>query len=96
MRKVGVSKGSAAPSPVPGSTSESAGGEAMRRTGSGGGGQSNSDLYLHGNSHKAVPRVASALSSRKDSPIPRNDPSVPGTPGRPTGEAPMSPKKLED
>lgn len=30
MRKVGVSKGSSAPSPVPGS--ESAGGEAMRRT----------------------------------------------------------------
>ncbi|KAN0106082.1 hypothetical protein V8E51_008958 [Hyaloscypha variabilis] len=67
MRKVGTTKGSAAPSPVPGSTSESAGGEAMRRTGSGGGG----------------PRIASALSSRKDSPIPRNDPSVPGTPGRP-------------
>ncbi|KAH8774931.1 hypothetical protein BGZ57DRAFT_926569 [Hyaloscypha finlandica] len=67
MRKVGVSKGSAAPSPIPGSTSESAGGEAMRRTGSGGGG----------------PRLASALSSRKDSPVPGNDPSVPGTPSRP-------------
>lgn len=40
----------------------------MRRTGSGGG----------------IPRVASALSSRKDSPLPRNDSGVPGTPGRPT------------
>lgn len=39
----------------------------MRRTGSGGGG----------------PRIGSALSSRKDSPIPRNDSSVPNTPGRP-------------
>ncbi|KAH6671675.1 hypothetical protein B0J14DRAFT_594167 [Halenospora varia] len=66
MRKVGASKGSAAPSPVPGSTSENAGGEMMRRTGSGGGG----------------PRVSSALSSRKDSPLPRNDASIPSTPGR--------------
>jgi hypothetical protein len=38
MRKVGVSKGSAAPSLIPGSTSESVGGgEVMKRTGSGGG-----------------------------------------------------------
>jgi hypothetical protein len=90
MRKVGVSKGSAAPSPVPGSTSESAGGEAMRRTGSGGASQSKAHLNIRRSSYNAVPRVASALSSRKDSPIPRNDPSIPGTPGRPTGKAPMS------
>ncbi|EKD16757.1 uncharacterized protein L3040_006259 [Drepanopeziza brunnea f. sp. 'multigermtubi'] len=61
IRKVGVSKGSAAPSPVPWNTSESAGGEGMKRTGSGGGG----------------PRVTSALSTRKDSPLPRNEPSTP-------------------
>lgn len=90
MRKVGVSKGSAAPSPVPGSTSESAGGELMRRTGSGGGSQSKVHWYLGESSHNSVPRVASALSSRKDSPLPRNDSGVPGTPGRPTGKAPMS------
>ncbi|KUJ14221.1 uncharacterized protein LY89DRAFT_620563 [Mollisia scopiformis] len=63
MRKVGVSKTSAAPSPIPGSAADSAGGESMRRTGSGGGG----------------PRVTSALSARKDSPIPG---SIPNTPGR--------------
>lgn len=34
-----MSKGSTASSPVPGSTSENAGGEMMRRTGSGGAGQ---------------------------------------------------------
>jgi hypothetical protein len=86
MRKVGTTKGSAAPSPVPGSTSESAGGEAMRRTGSGGGGRLPNNWYTHGSSHSAGPRIASALPSRKDSPIPRNDPSVPGTPGRPAGK----------
>jgi hypothetical protein len=60
MRKVGQPKGtgSAAPSPVPGSTSESAtaAGEAMKRTGSGGG-----------------VRVPSSLSARRDSPIPKTD-----------------------
>lgn len=58
MRKVGQPKGtaSAGPSPVPGSTSEStpAAGEAMKRTGSGGG-----------------IRGASGLSTRRDSPIPK-------------------------
>ncbi|KAH8802669.1 hypothetical protein F5884DRAFT_802672 [Xylogone sp. PMI_703] len=73
MRKVGVSKGSTAASPIPGSTSETAGGEAMRRTGSGGGG----------------PRLQSALSSRKDSPIPRNDGSTPHPPSR-AGAPPFS------
>ncbi|TVY91364.1 Autophagy-related protein [Lachnellula willkommii] len=67
MRKVGVSKGSAAPSPAPGSTSENVGGEMMRKTGSGGAG----------------PRVSSALSSRKDSALLKNDSSISGTPGRP-------------
>lgn len=38
MRKVGVSKGSLVPSPIPGSTSETGAGEAMKRTGSGGAG----------------------------------------------------------
>jgi hypothetical protein len=62
MRKVGQPKGtgSAAPSPVPGSTSESAAtaaaGEAMKRTGSGGG-----------------MRVPSALLARRDSPIPKGE-----------------------
>jgi len=66
----------------------------MRRTGSGGAGQSNANLHFRGGSHNAVPRVASALSSRKDSPIPRNDPSVPGTPGRSTGKASNAQNKL--
>ncbi|KAG4430573.1 hypothetical protein IFR05_013955 [Cadophora sp. M221] len=65
MRKVGVSKGSAAPFPVPWNNSESVGGEGMRRTGSGGGGG---------------PRVTSALASRKDSPLPKNEPSSSGRP----------------
>jgi hypothetical protein len=95
MRKVGVSKGSAAPSPIPGSTSESAGGEAMRRTGSGGG-QLDAEVYICGSSHSLGPRLASALSSRKDSPVPGNDPSVPGTPSRPTGKVSMSQNKLVD
>jgi hypothetical protein len=47
MRKVGAVKGSSAPSPVPGSTSESGGGDAMRRTGSGGGGQSTDYMINH-------------------------------------------------
>lgn len=59
MRKVGQPKGanSAAPSPVPGSTSESAAvaGEAMKRTASGG------------------VRVPSSLSARRDSPIPKTE-----------------------
>ncbi|KAI9743473.1 MAG: hypothetical protein M1818_002786 [Claussenomyces sp. TS43310] len=53
MRKVGAVRGST--SPLPGS--DSAGGETMRRTGSGGGG----------------PRIPSSLSVRKDSPMLRND-----------------------
>ncbi|RFU27056.1 hypothetical protein B7463_g9278, partial [Scytalidium lignicola] len=73
MRKVGASKGSTAPSPIPGSTSENAGGEVMRRTGSGGGG----------------PRLQSALSSRKDSPIPRNEGSTPHPQSR-AGAPPFS------
>ncbi|KAL3420365.1 hypothetical protein PVAG01_08864 [Phlyctema vagabunda] len=64
MRKVGASKGSNA-SPIPGSITES-GGEAMRRTGSGGPG----------------PRVPSSLSTRKDSPIPKNETSIPTPSGR--------------
>ncbi|PQE10666.1 multidomain presynaptic cytomatrix related protein [Rutstroemia sp. NJR-2017a BBW] len=66
MRKVGVSKGSLAPSPIPGSTSETVAGEAMKRTGSGGAG----------------PRIPSALSTRRDSPSLKNDGSVPNTPAR--------------
>ncbi|TVY33140.1 Autophagy-related protein [Lachnellula subtilissima] len=74
MRKVGVSKGSSAPSPVPGSTSENVGGEMMRKTGSGGAG----------------PRVSSALSSRKDSALLKNDSSTSSTPGRPLAAPPYS------
>ncbi|KAF7925443.1 uncharacterized protein EAE97_010524 [Botrytis byssoidea] len=66
MRKATVSKGSLAPSPVPDSTSEQAGGEEMKRTGSGGGG----------------PRIQSSLSNRKSNPFPKNDGSVPNTPNR--------------
>ncbi|TAQ89501.1 hypothetical protein B7494_g2166 [Chlorociboria aeruginascens] len=73
MRKVGVSKSGA--SPVPGSTSES-GGEAMRRTGSGGG-----QFPRNSQRHKliGVVRVPSSLSYRKDSPIPK-DSSISTTP----------------
>ncbi|KAF7959416.1 hypothetical protein EAE96_001035 [Botrytis aclada] len=66
MRKATVSKGSLAPSPVPDSTSEPAGGEEMKRTGSGGGG----------------PRIQSSLSNRKSTPFSKNDGSVPNTPNR--------------
>ncbi|ATZ51033.1 hypothetical protein BCIN_06g04800 [Botrytis cinerea B05.10] len=66
MRKATVSKGSLAPSPVPDSTSEAAGGEEMKRTGSGGGG----------------PRIQSSLSNRKSTPFSKNDGSVPNTPNR--------------
>ncbi|RDL36209.1 Uncharacterized protein BP5553_06821 [Venustampulla echinocandica] len=66
MRKVGASKGSAAPSPIPGSTSENVGGEMMRTTSSGGAG----------------PRVSSALSARKDSPFPKGDAPTPSALGR--------------
>ncbi|ESZ93374.1 hypothetical protein SBOR_6251 [Sclerotinia borealis F-4128] len=66
MRKVTVSKGSLAPSPVPGSTSETVGGEGMKRTGSGGGG----------------PRIQSSLSNRKDVSLSKIDGSVPNTPNR--------------
>jgi hypothetical protein len=75
MRKVAVPKST---------PSDSTGGEAMRRTGSGGGGP------LH---HQAPaspltytgPRAPSALSFRKDSPLPRVDGGVPGTPSRAQG-----------
>ncbi|KAF7894257.1 hypothetical protein EAF00_007771 [Botryotinia globosa] len=66
MRKATLSKGSLAPSPVPDSTSEQAGGEEMKRTGSGGGG----------------PRIQSSLSNRKSTPFSKNDGSVPNTPNR--------------
>ena len=60
MRKVGQPKvtGSAAPSPVPGGTSESAAaaGETMKRTSSGGG-----------------VRIPSSLSARRDSPVPKTE-----------------------
>ncbi|KAG9241973.1 hypothetical protein BJ878DRAFT_518039 [Calycina marina] len=64
MRKVSVAK-SAAPSPIPGSITETiTGGESMRRTGSGGG------------------RVPSALSTRRDSPVPPKADSSTSTVGR--------------
>ncbi|QSZ32410.1 hypothetical protein DSL72_001984 [Monilinia vaccinii-corymbosi] len=66
MRKATVSKGSLAPSPVPGSTSETGVGEAIKRTGSGSGGL----------------RVQSSLSNRKDATLSKNDGSVPNTPNR--------------
>ena len=83
-----MSKGSA-PSPVPGS--ESAGGEMMRRTLSKDAGEDCSfvmEWLVSKLMVFLVPRVASALSSRKDSPIPR-DASIPGTPGRAMGRFPL-------
>jgi len=65
MRKAAATKGSSAPSPVPGSDSAGPGpatAEGMRRTASGGG------------------RAPSSLSIRKDSPLPRNDANTPDTP----------------
>ncbi|KAK7734752.1 hypothetical protein SLS53_007858 [Cytospora paraplurivora] len=69
MRKVtAAARSSAAPSPIPGSGSESGAAiEAMRRTGSAQG------LRVH-------TRAPSSLSIRKDSPMLRNDGSIPGTP----------------
>ncbi|KAK3941944.1 hypothetical protein QBC46DRAFT_362981 [Diplogelasinospora grovesii] len=77
MRKAAATRGSNAPSPVPGAeASVHPTAEAMRRTGSGGGG-----------------RAPSALSIRKESPLPmpRNDarPSSPSTPIKTT--APIRP-----
>lgn len=70
MRKAAAAaKGSAAPSPQPGPEGPfSAAAEPMRRTGSG----------------DRQTRAPSALSIRKDSPLPRNDGSLPGTPMRST------------
>lgn len=69
MRKVtAAARSSAAPSPIPGSGPESAAAiEQMRRTGSAQG--------LRGHA-----RAPSSLSIRKDSPMLRNDGSLPGTP----------------
>ncbi len=67
MRKAAAAaRGSPAPSPQPGSESPFLA-EILRRTGSAGGGH---------------PRAPSSLSVRKDSPLPRNDTSIPGTPVR--------------
>ncbi|KAI0385204.1 hypothetical protein F5Y04DRAFT_207784 [Hypomontagnella monticulosa] len=69
MRKAAAAaKGSSAPSPQPGPEGPFAA-EPMRRTGSG---------------DRQQARAPSALSIRKDSPLPRNDGSVPGTPMRST------------
>lgn len=66
MRKAAATKGSSAPSPIPGSEPGGPGpatvAEGMRRTASGGG------------------RAPSSLSIRKDSPLPKNDGSLPDTP----------------
>ncbi|EHK96444.1 hypothetical protein M7I_7838 [Glarea lozoyensis 74030] len=85
MRKVGASKGSAAPSPVPGSTYETSGGELMGRTNSGGGGGLHQALLGMKAHILAGPRTSSALSARKEIPVARND-AIPGTPvGRAMG-----------
>lgn len=72
MRKAAAAvRDSPAPSPQPGAESPFLA-EILRRTGSAGAGQ---------------PRAPSSLTIRKDSPLPRNDNSVPGTPrnsSRPT------------
>ncbi|TGO53668.1 hypothetical protein BOTNAR_0289g00080 [Botryotinia narcissicola] len=84
MRKATVSKGSLAPSPVPDSTSEQAGGEEMKRTGSGGGGNSRAAHQTHQlrSSQLVGPRIQSSLSNRKSTPFSKNDGSVPNTPNR--------------
>ncbi|KAL7621137.1 hypothetical protein AAE478_008453 [Parahypoxylon ruwenzoriense] len=70
MRKaVAAAKGSSAPSPQPGPEGPFVA-EQMRRTGSG--------------DKPAPARAPSVLSIRKDTPISRNDGSVPGTPSRST------------
>ncbi|KAI6085296.1 hypothetical protein F4821DRAFT_241200 [Hypoxylon rubiginosum] len=70
MRKAAAAaKGSSAPSPQPGPEGPFAAAEPMRRTGSG---------------DRPAARAPSALSIRKDSPLPRNDGSLPGTPLRST------------
>lgn len=77
MRRVGASK-SSAQSPVPGT--DSAAGEAMRRTGSGGGGIRPSWCCNFVILINAGPRAPSSLTGRKDSPIPKNDGSISNTP----------------
>lgn len=67
-RAAAAAKGSSAPSPSPGPDGPFTA-EPMRRTGSG---------------ERQQARAPSALSIRKDSPLPRNDGSVPGTPMRST------------
>jgi hypothetical protein len=76
MRRVGASK-SSGQSPVPGT--DSAAGEAMRRTGSGGGGMNASCIVVQ-ILISTGPRTASSLTGRKDSPIPRIDGGVSNTP----------------
>jgi hypothetical protein len=85
IMKVGVSIPPSA-SPGPGSTSELAGGEMMRRTGSGGGREPEpTRLMIARSNHPTDPagtRALSSLSARRDSPIPK-EPVLKATP-RPT------------
>ena len=78
MRKVGASKSSAAPSPVPGQSSDNVAGEMMRRTGSSAGGQFRYVDFNDQNLNYVGARAPSSLSLRRDSPIPRQDSSVQG------------------
>jgi hypothetical protein len=88
MRKVGAPKSS---TPVPGG--DSTGSEAMRRTGSGGGGIQALSFTSVQHSLVIVIRAPSSMSTRKDSPIPKPDSSVSNTP-RSMGE--FSPSRAHD
>lgn len=78
MRKVGASKSSAAPSPVPGQSLDNVAGEMMRRTGSSAGGQSLAAKVKTIDLLQTGPRAPSSLSLRRDSPVPRQDSSSQG------------------
>ena len=78
MRKVGASRSSAAPSPVPGQSSDNFTSEMMRRTGSSAGGQSRAQNKRPIHLLITGARAPSSLSLRRDSPIPKQDSSVQG------------------
>ncbi|KAK7974056.1 hypothetical protein PG989_015904 [Apiospora arundinis] len=76
MRKAAaVARSSAAPSPVPGADPPMTAGDSAQQMGS---------------AALSRPRAPSSLSIRRDSPLPRNDASVPGTPMRATPRPPST------
>lgn len=79
MRKAAaVARSSAAPSPVPGADPPTIAGDSAQQQ------------QQMGSAALGRPRAPSSLSVRRDSPLPRNDPSIPGTPMRATPRPPST------